>query len=385
MNTKINSDVIKTLCNYQPLSSRSGRDSWLMNNLSSKVRNVIVRRHDNCRTDLTFIFDAIGKLQLSDGQWPIVILIDALIVDTEDLKIGDELKSLRKELMKALEPSDNITYIPEFKEIVIGRDEKLPIKFMERGWQSSRSVARVEVKRTIGGVGYGTGWLIAPNLLLTNHHVIEARERKEGKISHQDFCTQAKGAVVRFDFNDNSENYVEFQSIELIDANEELDYALLSIGNESILTQNERKLLSDWGFLKVASSQPELIKGTNLNIIQHPGGRPKELAIRTNFYLNTTRKRHRLHYLSDTEGGSSGSPIFNDNWEVIGLHRAWVYYDDYYKGQPIKFNNLGLHYNTAEFSEQSVMQINEGVLIHSIIENIHDSIKQKISSAQGWH
>jgi V8-like Glu-specific endopeptidase len=27
-----------------------------------------------------------------------------------------------------------------------------------------------------------------------------------------------------------------------------------------------------------------------------------------------------VHYRAPTEGGSSGSPVFNDQWEVIALH-----------------------------------------------------------------
>ena len=31
-----------------------------------------------------------------------------------------------------------------------------------------------------------------------------------------------------------------------------------------------------------------------------------------------------LHYETDTEPGSSGSPVFNDQWEVVALHHASV-------------------------------------------------------------
>ena len=29
-----------------------------------------------------------------------------------------------------------------------------------------------------------------------------------------------------------------------------------------------------------------------------------------------------LHYRAPTEGGSSGSPVFNQQWDLIGLHHA---------------------------------------------------------------
>ena len=31
-----------------------------------------------------------------------------------------------------------------------------------------------------------------------------------------------------------------------------------------------------------------------------------------------------MHYSADTEPGSSGSPVFNDQWEVVALHHASV-------------------------------------------------------------
>jgi V8-like Glu-specific endopeptidase len=34
----------------------------------------------------------------------------------------------------------------------------------------------------------------------------------------------------------------------------------------------------------------------------------------------------RVHYLTDTLKGSSGSPVFNSNWEVVALHHrgGWL-------------------------------------------------------------
>ena len=57
-----------------------------------------------------------------------------------------------------------------------------------------------------------------------------------------------------------------------------------------------------------------------LNIIQHPSGHPKRVALRNN--LLTGADDETIRYFTDTVTGSSGSPVFNDEWQVIGLHRG---------------------------------------------------------------
>lgn len=59
-----------------------------------------------------------------------------------------------------------------------------------------------------------------------------------------------------------------------------------------------------------------------LNIIQHPVGQPKKIAIRNN--LATRADSPELRYFTATLGGSSGSPVFNDNWRVVGIHRGSI-------------------------------------------------------------
>ena len=60
--------------------------------------------------------------------------------------------------------------------------------------------------------------------------------------------------------------------------------------------------------------------GDNANIVQHPEGGYKKVTIQENEVLQDTGVI--IHYASDTLGGSSGAPVFNNRWEVIALHHA---------------------------------------------------------------
>jgi hypothetical protein len=57
-----------------------------------------------------------------------------------------------------------------------------------------------------------------------------------------------------------------------------------------------------------------------LFIIQHPSGAPIKLALDTNAIESINENRTRVRYATNTEPGSSGSPCFDQNWNVIALH-----------------------------------------------------------------
>src|SRR5262249_41712879 len=59
-----------------------------------------------------------------------------------------------------------------------------------------------------------------------------------------------------------------------------------------------------------------------VTIVQHPEGQKKQVALRDNRIVDVFDEF--LHYEADTQPGSSGSPVFNDQWELVALHHASV-------------------------------------------------------------
>ena len=57
-------------------------------------------------------------------------------------------------------------------------------------------------------------------------------------------------------------------------------------------------------------------------IIQHPSGAPKKIGMIHNVVRSVDDDV--VQYLTDTEGGSSGSPVFNEQWGLVALHHQWV-------------------------------------------------------------
>lgn len=117
------------------------------------------------------------------------------------------------------------------------------------------------------------------------------------------------------------------------DGDEALDYAIVKID----------KPLERIPLTLAPSSLKNLYNAQHpVNIIQHPAGQPKMLSIRNNRVHELTE--WELSYFTDTESGSSGSPVCNDNWQVVALHRRWHKLpnrDVSYQGKQTDWDNRG--------------------------------------------
>jgi endonuclease G, mitochondrial len=331
-----------------------------------------ISRYQAPLTDLSNIVSAVsGMGQLLDtGEWAIGIVTRNALRLARGTELAKALAALLAEMETIATPPP--APIPE---VVIGQDERLPISFLERAMDSARSVAKVLVTRVFNGVkqsgtgsrASGTGWMIAPDLLITNHHVIEVRDlRFEATASESDLSAQAGTVEVWFNYHDDQDTHWDYQDWELAHASRVFDYAILRSINNS---DGAVKPLSDWGFLPILLDPPQLTKGARLNIIQHPQGGPKRLAVRSNFYFDrfsTPDQPDRVRYITDTEPGSSGSPVFGDDWRVLALHHASVKVpEETFRGQVIKFNN-------------------QGISIEAILKDLPEPINHEVRAAQGW-
>jgi endonuclease G len=227
-------------------------------------------------------------------------------------------------------------------EAISGGGGMVGFNFLLRGNRVGKSVARILVPRFENGkpalnnqggpwVLKGTAWIVGPNLLLTNHHVINARLSNEVDASLEDFQLQATKSDVQFDYDEETSNPIGLRVVALEGASKTLDYALIRIkddnNREPLMLSGHRVEITDTSFLP-------------LNIIQHPGGLHKQVAFRNNLASGTDRDTVR--YLTDTDAGSSGSPVCDDFWRVVALHRGARRVEGInFYGKPCAYMNFG--------------------------------------------
>lgn len=191
----------------------------------------------------------------------------------------------------------------KLEKIIGSRDNLLTINWLEKALLASRAVCRV-----VRGDGEsGTGFLTPGGYLFTNHHVLETAE-------------DAAAATLEFNYEVGASGTVKPLSQYKLDISTfatspvpEFDFTRIKV------LENGVKPLSEWGFLEFETAGVPNA-GDAVTIIQHPKGGDKRIALRANEVVG--QKDQYLYYTTDTEPGSSGSPVFNRDWKVVALHHA---------------------------------------------------------------
>lgn len=160
----------------------------------------------------------------------------------------------------------------------------------------------------------GTGFLVAPNLLLTNHHVLNSVE-------------VALKATAEFNFQvteddildgppDNHPPAVQFNlnpdRLFVTSKVGELDFSFVWIETEAA---------RQFGTIPMTRGSFTISNGEPTYVIHHPGGSPKQVSLDDTEVMSINSAM--VLYAADTAGGSSGAPVMCDRGRLIALHHAW--------------------------------------------------------------
>lgn len=238
-------------------------------------------------------------------------------------------------------------------ERIIASNDLTPIAFFARGSAVSRAVGRIVIRSANGGdVGYGTGFRISPRLIMTNNHVLADAGEAGASVLQLDYADGADGRALP-----PLELGLDPAAFFYTDA--ALDFSIVALDERSAATTADRT------WLRLIGQSGKAIGGEYLNIIQHPGGRRQMIAFRNNRALEPIEDFQ--HYETDTEQGSSGSPVLNDGWELASLHHAGVPKLDA-AGNALKVD--GTPYRNGEDPEQIWWVANEGVRTSRIVAHM---------------
>lgn len=179
------------------------------------------------------------------------------------------------------------------------------------------AVCRVEPQPQNESIeGYGTGFLIAPDVVMTNNHVASA-------FYEDSAVKKAARVVLRFDFETAPDGIAVNAGIEhhlhptdwriAHSPEDELDFALLRLeraAGADVVSGGLRGFLTptDYSFTH----------GEGLVILQHPMAAPLKFALGP--VDSPPWPADRVQYMVNTQGGSSGSPCFTQQRRVAALH-----------------------------------------------------------------
>ncbi|MFK7797004.1 MAG: trypsin-like peptidase domain-containing protein [Aureispira sp.] len=177
-------------------------------------------------------------------------------------------------------------------------------------YNKSRAVCRL----LMNGSGLCTGWLLgSEGHVMTNEHCIgnaSTAANTDFMFNYQYSSCTGSG---------NASSVVVASSSTFIKTNSSLDYTLVKLPVNPTST---------YGYLQLSTAAPSV--GDRIYIVQHPGGRRKEIAVKTDqggtsqgFAMINSTSGTGARYYADTEGGSSGSPVLDYNSNlVVAIHNT---------------------------------------------------------------
>ncbi|MEW5727967.1 MAG: serine protease [Pseudomonadota bacterium] len=234
-------------------------------------------------------------------------------------------------------------------EGIVAGDDFLPYSFLEFGTRRGRAVCRLVVRAPLpeGGMrvaGHGTGFLIAPDLVMTNNHVLPDARIASGSLAQFGYETDIHGADLPHD------EWL-LDPAAFFHTEKKLDFTIVGIAPKL-----GRSAGSQFGRLPLRDDPALISVDEPVNVIQHPDGGRKTIVLQNN-RVTDFKEGGFLWHTADTLVGSSGSPVFNNQWDLVALHHSGVFLRDE-QGTPIR--------RDGEYQYHA----NEGVLIAAIVAHL---------------
>ena len=194
-----------------------------------------------------------------------------------------------------------------------GAESARSARWFKKAFRRTQSVARV---MRSGDVHVGTAFLVRGSdllrdwgrrpVLVTNAHVLAEPPPSHG--------VGRREARVRFTENKAVEE-TSFRIDEILFSSppDALDATIATLREE----------IEDVPELQLGYSndiEPDADPRPRLSVIGHPSGRALEISLYDNHLVDLDPPY--VYYRSLTEGGSSGSPVFDQDWDVVALHHA---------------------------------------------------------------
>jgi Trypsin-like peptidase domain/MAP3K TRAFs-binding domain len=345
-------DVVATL----QATPAEKRDDWFLPTLAEASLGlddwVVIERHvgEYVTAASTKAFQVASTLRQFTEVWDLErrddrgrALVDILRARLMELDGGSlEIAPEKLQRLRQQTPPDKAQL-----EAVLGKDGSQTYQWWKTGLERALSVAAV--RQRMGG-RVGTGFLVRAGdlgrepadelLLLTNFHVVNELGVSPG--------IRPDEAEVAFEAADPGKQYAVAQIL-WSSPPERHDASLLRLATP----------VTGIAPLALAAALPVIDDTARVYIVGHPGGRDLAFSFQDNELLDHEGPPLgklqipgvcRLHYRAPTEGGSSGSPVFNSRlWQVIALH---------HKGGKIGMPKLN--------GKEGTYGANEGVSIQSI-------------------
>jgi hypothetical protein len=209
--------------------------------------------------------------------------------------------------------------------------------FMQRVSAAEPCVCRIEIPLPDNDIVYGTGFLIGEDRVMTNWHIAEVVQRrgvsasvrlrfglKKDPAGKEVNPGRVYGLAAEWRRAWSPYAPGDLKPTGRAAAPNELDYAVLAVagtpGTDTIVERAAVGMPQARGYLDVANAQPAPVANLMLFVLGHPSGDP--LVVSMGRALSQTENGLRLRHDAYTLKGSSGSPVFDANFQLFGLHHA---------------------------------------------------------------